>query len=496
MNLLFRRDALDYATPTEIRLFVSRCGHDLLTVPTPRGLGRVRHGRGQRQRRSRARGRGVSLGAEPRCNDGLVLLQQSAAGSVYASCCSELGWSPWLEPLHAAQAPKLEITYTVSGSLAASEAEVEAKAEAQPQAPAAVVSTKHYAFDGQRIVVRQNAMLSYLHGDHLGSTSVATNAGGAAISSARYFAYGGQRSGNLFALPTDHAFTGQKLDKGTGLMHYGARYFDSALGTFISPDTIVPQPGDPQALNRYSYTLNNPLRYTDPTGHAWREDDSGGAWYPPTNCASILCLPTPTAQPTWTPFLQPYATPAPPILRAAPATPYTSPSLGPGSPRMPDPTPDPILQELMAEPGQINWADLYHTIVLQGLLTEFPQAAGQKTAIHAAGRGGQLLVGPLVGYAASVGPGLYENASQHAPLRVTLTDMVVDTGGYVLSIGTGVGIAVLAGLGGAAANVAVSPLALATGNVAGAAGGSVLWDLSIAPRIRDDVYRAWGAVFR
>ena len=38
------------------------------------------------------------------------------------------------------------------------------------------------------------------------------------------------------------------------------------LGRFISPDTIVPEPGNPQALNRYSYVLNNPLRYTDPTG--------------------------------------------------------------------------------------------------------------------------------------------------------------------------------------------------------------------------------------
>jgi RHS repeat-associated protein len=64
-----------------------------------------------------------------------------------------------------------------------------------------------------------------------------------ATSNVRYFAYGGQRSGNLFALPTDHGFTGQKLDKGTGLMHYGARYYDSALGMFISPDTIVPSPG-------------------------------------------------------------------------------------------------------------------------------------------------------------------------------------------------------------------------------------------------------------
>ncbi len=49
-------------------------------------------------------------------------------------------------------------------------------------------------------------------------------------------------------------------------MYYGARFYDGALGRFIQPDTIVPEPGDPQALNRYSYVLNNPLRYTDPTG--------------------------------------------------------------------------------------------------------------------------------------------------------------------------------------------------------------------------------------
>jgi len=49
-------------------------------------------------------------------------------------------------------------------------------------------------------------------------------------------------------------------------MYYEARYYDPALGRFISADTIVPEPGNPQALNRYSYVYNNPLRYTDPTG--------------------------------------------------------------------------------------------------------------------------------------------------------------------------------------------------------------------------------------
>jgi RHS repeat-associated protein len=73
------------------------------------------------------------------------------------------------------------------------------------------------------------------------------------------------RPGPNNALPTGYTYTGQ-LDSGLGLMYYAARFYDGALGRFISPDTIVPEPGNPQALNRYSYVLNNPLRYTDPTG--------------------------------------------------------------------------------------------------------------------------------------------------------------------------------------------------------------------------------------
>ncbi len=50
-------------------------------------------------------------------------------------------------------------------------------------------------------------------------------------------------------------------------MYYNARYYDTTLGRFISADTMVPSAGDPQSLNRYSYVLNNPVRYTDPSGH-------------------------------------------------------------------------------------------------------------------------------------------------------------------------------------------------------------------------------------
>jgi RHS repeat-associated protein len=69
-------------------------------------------------------------------------------------------------------------------------------------------------------------------------------------------------------VPTDKQFTGQRLD-GTGLYYYNARYYDPIIGRFISADTIVPNPANPQAFNRYSYCLNNPLKYIDPSGHGW-----------------------------------------------------------------------------------------------------------------------------------------------------------------------------------------------------------------------------------
>jgi RHS repeat-associated protein len=60
-------------------------------------------------------------------------------------------------------------------------------------------------------------------------------------------------------------FTGQRLD-GTGLYYYNARYYDPTIGRFISADTVIQNPANPQCLNRYSYCLNNPLKYTDPSG--------------------------------------------------------------------------------------------------------------------------------------------------------------------------------------------------------------------------------------
>ena len=68
-------------------------------------------------------------------------------------------------------------------------------------------------------------------------------------------------------LPTDRRFTGQRWEQGLGLYDYNARWYHPALGRFVSADTVVPEPGNPQSLNRFAYVYNNPLQYLDPDGH-------------------------------------------------------------------------------------------------------------------------------------------------------------------------------------------------------------------------------------
>ena len=142
--------------------------------------------------------------------------------------------------------------------------------------------TSYYYAGGTRVAMRTGTPItgtvSYLVGDHLGSSSVSYRSDGGQTATQRYYPWGTIRPGPDNALPTDYGFTGQKLDVSAGLMYYGARYYDAALGRFIQPDTIVPEPGNPQSLNRYSYVLNNALKYTDPTGHAQicADGDLGG----------------------------------------------------------------------------------------------------------------------------------------------------------------------------------------------------------------------------
>jgi RHS repeat-associated protein len=109
---------------------------------------------------------------------------------------------------------------------------------------------KYYYFSAQRVAAKIAGTLFYLQGDHLGSSSVVmTQAGTSFYTRQTYFPYGAQRTTEGSALPTDYTFTGQKNDDSTGLMFYGARYYDSALGRFTQPDTIVPSPLNRSPMN-------------------------------------------------------------------------------------------------------------------------------------------------------------------------------------------------------------------------------------------------------
>ena len=125
--------------------------------------------------------------------------------------------------------------------------------------------TTYYYLGDRLVAMRQSTTLTYIHQDHLTGTSVVSDSTGALVSSIKYYPFGECR--NSQGNPgTDKLFTGQRLD-GTGLYYYGARYYDPAIGRFISADIIVQKPGNPQSLNRYSYCVNNPLKYIDPSGH-------------------------------------------------------------------------------------------------------------------------------------------------------------------------------------------------------------------------------------
>ena len=126
----------------------------------------------------------------------------------------------------------------------------------------------------------------YYHGNHLGSSTIITDAAGLEKIRIHYTTYG-EIDENLsgrwdFATNTlvhdaeqsrdaymSIAYTGQNYSVEEEMYYYGARHYDSAIGTFISADYIVPEVSDPLAYNRFMYVRGNPVMYTDPTGHFW-----------------------------------------------------------------------------------------------------------------------------------------------------------------------------------------------------------------------------------
>jgi RHS repeat-associated protein len=145
----------------------------------------------------------------------------------------------------------------------------------------------HVLANGQTVVTFDKTgtnVFEYYHPDYLTSTSLQTDQNGNQVQHYEYTAFGQTRyTGSSTAFPVSRRYTGQILDDATGLYYYNARYYDPVLARFTQPDDIIPNFADPQSYNRYSYCVNNPLRFTDPSGK-WGQEVAD-AWSGAVNTA-------------------------------------------------------------------------------------------------------------------------------------------------------------------------------------------------------------------
>jgi RHS repeat-associated protein len=93
-----------------------------------------------------------------------------------------------------------------------------------------------------------------------------------------------KRNGVLSALPTasnslflDRGYTGHEHLWEYNLINMNGRLYDPTLHRFLQPDNDIQDPSNTQNFNRYGYCLNNPLKYTDPSGENWWNDFIAGA---------------------------------------------------------------------------------------------------------------------------------------------------------------------------------------------------------------------------
>jgi len=128
------------------------------------------------------------------------------------------------------------------------------------------VAYKYIFAGGRRIVTSIGTSIYFCHPDHVGSLRIATDGSGNQAQAVTYYPFGEIRT-NTGTVDLKYKFTGQEYDPDSKLYYFGARYYDPAIARFLSPDSIVQSAANPQSLARYSYCLNNPLAYLDPTGH-------------------------------------------------------------------------------------------------------------------------------------------------------------------------------------------------------------------------------------
>ena len=131
--------------------------------------------------------------------------------------------------------------------------------------------------------------IRYDHPDHLGSSSVVTDADGALVEEVAYFPFGVERIAHQpRGVAEDYGFAAKERDRESGLHYFEARYLAGTLARFASvdpkyarldgltPEDMLSFLSSPRDLNPYQYGMNNPLRFNDPTGLDKKEVVSTG----------------------------------------------------------------------------------------------------------------------------------------------------------------------------------------------------------------------------
>ncbi|MFI8963070.1 polymorphic toxin-type HINT domain-containing protein [Streptomyces sp. NPDC053493] len=128
----------------------------------------------------------------------------------------------------------------------------------------AVTATRYYSHAGQTVAVRTSQSLTWLGTDHNGTTSVQIDATTQTLTRRYTQPFGEDRGANPTAWAGEKGFVGG-IEDPTGLTHLGAREYDPTTGRFISADPIADLK-DPQQINGYAYSNNNPVSSADPDG--------------------------------------------------------------------------------------------------------------------------------------------------------------------------------------------------------------------------------------
>jgi RHS repeat-associated protein len=109
--------------------------------------------------------------------------------------------------------------------------------------------------------------VTYFHNDLLGSPTAATNQAGQVVWREAYHAYGERKKNDADSAPNKVWYTSRHQDEDTGLVYMGARYYEPAIGRFLSTDAVGFHETNIHSFNRYAYANNNPYKFVDPDGN-------------------------------------------------------------------------------------------------------------------------------------------------------------------------------------------------------------------------------------